>query len=155
MWMPTAGCSAISRGSAFFGEYLSHDGKLYDCDLTLRYDGKAEGMEAYHALGRDAVLLRKENTDGDYEYYLFSGSATPRKIDDGYRTAFFDTELGFYILRDTGGSTTTYRYYRADGTEVLSVSEPLSYLADGEGYRLYTARRTDGSLTVYRVAVTR
>lgn len=142
-------------GLSFFGEYLSHDGKLYDCDLALRYDGKSAGMEAYRALGRDAVLLRKENTNGDYEYYLYGGGATPRRIDGDYSTAFFGTEAGFYILRDTGGSTTTYRYCRADGTVALSVSEPLTHLAEARDYLLYTAKRTDGSLTVYRVAVAR
>lgn len=140
------------------GTYINCDGALYRYDLTLLYDYGAEGMEVRSAITREAVILRKAAETGTgYDYYLFTGSGeTLRKLVDAddRRKSFYGVVDGCYILRDTGGNTTTYRYYRPDGTEMLALSGTLSVLAGGEEYLLYSAESGSGTTEFYRVAVT-
>lgn len=139
-----------------YADFLECDGKFYGYDLRPIYDYEADGMAFHSEMPSGAVLKKEaEGTEG-YDYYLFDGDRTPTRIVSASdsEVSFYSVWDGFYVLRDTGGSA-TYRYYRPDGTEVLSVGEPLSYLAAGEGYRLYTAENADGETVVYRVEITR
>lgn len=143
---------------------ISCDGKLYDYDLNEIYDYKANGME-YVTSSQGSIVFRKEVGDSyEYDYYLFTGSSTLRKIADAQNddVSYYGTFNGGYILRDMSETTTKYVYYNADGSVALTLRNPnswttntLSSFAWGETYTLYTAKNADGDTVVYRMTITR
>lgn len=126
----------LSRKAGFFvGEKA-----VYNTDLEAVYDLKANEATVHGSVG-DTLFVKKELADDSYEIISLRGTEQKSVLTvtkDDNKEFFTVSKIGYGIKVTNDKGVTTYTYYNAAGTELLSAE-----------IRLYGVMTSDDSCILY------
>lgn len=142
-----SGCRGMNN------KYLFGENKLYNYDLTVALDFKAEKLEYLMDGGNisytnDGVFFIKEN--GSIWFYNGQMTEIVSETDLVWKT--LTVRKAYFSVRKTESVTgSTYQYYSANGKQLLLTDYNVSQAADYEGVFLFRGEK-DGAPVYYRLA---
>ena len=139
--------ATLDRGSVdIVAGYIVGEKKIYNLDLEVVYDLKANDAEVVDYVG-DTLFVKKELADDGYEIISLRGTEQKSILTvakDDKKDFYTVGEIGYCIEETNDKKVTTYTYYNAEGTEII-VSTKIGLSAD------LGITAADGSCILYTV----
>lgn len=131
-------------------KYIMGETKLYNLDLTVAFDFKAQNLEYRKKDGgilytNEGVFFEKE----DGTTYIYNGELT--SVIASSDVAILNVENNYFSIRKVPASGSVYQYFAANGTSILITDYNVSEVASYQGTYLFSGMR-DGALVYYRFA---
>ena len=143
----------ISGRRGMNNKYIFGENKLYNMDLTVALDFKAEKMKYLTSGGNvsytdEGVFFTKE--DGSIWFYNGELTEVVSKLDLVWKTLTVKRSY-FSVRKDEGASSSTYQYFSAGGKSLLLTDYSVNQVAEYEGTFLFVGTK-NGSPVYYRLA---
>lgn len=140
----------ISGSLKMNNKYIMGENKLYNLDLTVALDFKAQNLEYRKEDGEilytnDGVFFEKN----DGSTYIYNGELT--EVITSADTAILNVQDSYFTIRKIPASGSVYQYYASNGNLLLQTSNNLSKIASYDGVYLFAGTK-DGATIYYRFA---